>query len=113
MVARLNLTIPQGARFLKEIVWKTGTPLQPVDLTGYTAKAQIRQTYSSDLLADITSYITLGTTDGTITIDIPAEITLTYQWGMSAVWDLHMISSGEPDRLAEGRVILSPGVTRE
>ena len=40
--AVVNLTIYQGSTFMQEFQWKTGNPAVPVDLTGYTARMQIR-----------------------------------------------------------------------
>jgi hypothetical protein len=112
MATKQNLTIRQGGRFKKEWVWKTGSPPAPVNLSGYTAEAQIRQTYSGDLILDLEPYTTLGTTGGEITIDIPASATEDLNWVGEARWDLHLITGGNTERFFEGAVFLSLGVTR-
>ena len=38
----LDLYIEQGATYRKTLTWKTGSPATPVDLTGYTARLQVR-----------------------------------------------------------------------
>lgn len=41
--AKLKLTIDQGASFTKLFTWKAGPAQTPVDLTGCTARMQIRK----------------------------------------------------------------------
>ena len=40
--ANVDITIVEGGTFNKTYQWKTGDPLTPVDLTGYSAHMQIR-----------------------------------------------------------------------
>ena len=64
--ARRDLVIKQGATWLYPITWErpAGTP---VDISGFTARMQIRDdAYSSTVLVDMT------TANGRITIDGPA-----------------------------------------
>ena len=36
------ITITEGGTFSQKFQWKSGNPLSPVDITGYTSKMQIR-----------------------------------------------------------------------
>jgi len=108
---RNNLTIEQGATFSRTWTWLAGDV--PVDLTGYTADAQIRQhPTSGTVVLDLASYLTLGGAAGTILLEIPDETTATFTIPAPAYWDLHLIVGGVITRLLEGKVYLSEGVTR-
>lgn len=114
MVAKYNFTIYQGETFDKTLTWKTGDPKNPVDLTGYTARMQIRKKYGSSILLELTtenSRISLGTTAGTIQIIISASDTAAIDWS-SAIYDLELISgSGIVKRLLQGTIKVSREVT--
>lgn len=104
----LRLRNPDGA---------DGTQGAPIDLTGYTARMQIRPTVgSSDILMQLTSELGGGITivgaTGTVTVLIGDGATagITWRW---AVYDLEIESaSGETTRLLKGEVEVSPEVTR-
>jgi hypothetical protein len=115
--AKLKLKIDQGSDFVKSLTWKAGDPTPvPVDITGFTARMQLRQTVtSSTVLLELTTEnggITLGGVLGTINIAATAVQTaaLTQK---SAVYDLEMVyPGGAVRRLIEGTVTISPEVTR-
>lgn len=114
--AKLKLTIEQGATFRKTLTWKTGTPALPVDLTGCTARMQIRQEISSPTaLVSLTSEagdIVLGGALGTIEIIMTATATAALTW-VEAVYDLEIVfASGDVTRLVYGPVAVSQEVTR-
>lgn len=100
--------------------WVSGgvlTYYTPVDLTGYTARMQVRASAAADaVLLDLTTEnggITLGTTDGTVTCTATATQTAALTFG-TGVYDLELVDgSGVVTRLAEGSVCLSREVTRE
>ena len=115
--SKVNLSIQQGATFRKKITWKTGTPATLVDLTGYTARMQIREEVVAEAvlieLSTANSRITLGGAAGTIELYLPPSVTEAIDWE-SGVYDLELV---EPDginvvRLFEGSVTISPEVTR-
>ena len=88
----------------------------PVDVTGYTADMQIRQTIASSTIlyeaSTANGAIVMGTTDGTITLTIPATDTANFTWNRG-VYDLNMTSpTGVVTRLLQGYAIVSPEVTR-
>jgi len=93
----------------------------PWDLTGYTARMQVRKYMeSSTTIAQLTTEnlstnrITLGNPDpedGTITLFMRAEDTRSIT--VSGVYDIEIISpSNEVDRILQGEFVLSPEVTR-
>lgn len=81
-----------------------------VDVTGLTVVCQVRDAPGGTLLVDLTSSITVGNTDGKLTLD--AIPTLTDDLLQQAVWDLKLVyGDASVDRLLEGRVILDPAVS--
>lgn len=114
---RLNLTIYQGADYVKPFVWKTGEPPLPVNMTGYTIRCQFRSKQPSpDILFLLTTENgRINITDpvnGAFQLRILAADTTLINF-KSAVYDLEFISpSGFVTRLLEGSVTISPEVTR-
>ena len=111
-----NITIEQGADFSLQFTWKdeNGTP---VDLSAYSARMQIRETFDSDeYLVSLTSAVggglTLGGSNGTVLIDISSSVTATLA-NQDAVYDIEMLSaSNYVTRLMQGTVYVSREVTR-
>lgn len=110
-----DILIEQGATFQLNLVWKDSLGA-PINLTGYTARMQVRQKIAdaAPLLSFTTENgaITLGGTAGTIAIVGLATLTdaLTVK---SGVYDLELVSGGGiVTRLIEGAVTISPQVTR-
>jgi len=112
----LDLSMYQGASWDYSLTWTTGGTA--VNLTGYSARMQIRESYdSTSLVMSLTSGtgITLGGTAGTILLAAAATATA----GIDAtpnkqyVYDLELVSgSGTVTRLVEGNVLVYPEVTR-
>lgn len=111
--ATYDFEIEQGTTLNKGLVWK-GSTGAPVDLSGYTARMQLRPSVSSDtVLLDLTTEnggITLGGALGTITLHFTAAQTAALPKG--GVYDLEMIIDGNVTRLIQGAVSLSKEVTR-
>ncbi len=110
-----DITIDKGASFEESITWTTEEK-KPVDLTGATAKMQIRKTVeSANAILSISSLsreIKLGGKDGTIHIEIPPRLTskITESTG---VYDLTVSwPTGRVVRLLGGSVKFIKGVTR-
>lgn len=113
---KLSLKIDQGATFTKVVTWKTGKPPVPVDLTGATARMQIRATLEApEVLLELTTTnggITLGGVDGTVTLRIEATATAALTW-RTGVYDLEVeFADHTVRRLLSGGVSVSPEVTR-
>lgn len=121
MTFKMKLEINQGATFRKKFVWKVagddGADPVAVDLTGYTAKMQVRATVEATAvlveLSTTNSRITLGGTTGEIELYLSPAVTDAFTW-KSGVYDLELTSaSGEIERLLAGAVTVVPGVTRD
>ncbi len=113
--------IRKGATFVKDYVWKTGPDeltVVPVDLSGWTARAQVREKYdSATALLDITTtpgvhgVITLSAL-GEIVITVPASAT-TGITATTGVFDLELVDgAGFVKNFAGGAVVFYPEVTR-
>ena len=109
------MTIEQGATFSRVITWEDseGTP---INLTDYTAEAQVRRTYASDSeLVAMTATIT-DAGAGEITLGLTAEQTEALPENSTSsvyVWDLELTSSGgQVTRLLQGTVRVSPEATK-
>lgn len=116
MPALYDIKIYQGQAFKLHLVWKDGAEV-PIDVTGYTARMQIRRSVrSSEVLFELSSAagegITLGTVNGVIDLRISAEDSSAFTF-RSGVYDLELTPpDGEVVRLIQGGVTVSPEVTR-
>jgi hypothetical protein len=115
--AKLKFTIYQGATFRKRLRWSSKATGTPIDLTGCTARMQVRaEITSADILLELTTEnggITLGGAAGTIDLYVSDEATGAFTWD-GGVWDLEIVHpSGEVTRLCQGSVSVSPEVTRD
>lgn len=113
--AKLDIYIEQGATFTLGLVWKDANS-DPIDLTGYVARMQLRSNISSEEVEmEITSTdgeITLGGAAGTISIWAPPAKTslITSKKG---VYDLELEApNGDVFRVIQGSAQISPEVTR-
>jgi hypothetical protein len=109
-----DLCIQQGATFTKVITWKRDGAL--VNLTGWTARMQIRATTeAATALIDLTTEngrIALGGTAGTITLTISATDTAALTAGRG-VYDLELVSPGGlVTNLMGGVVSIPRNITR-
>ena len=114
MSQTINWTVGQGETWSLNLTWKdsSGTP---VNLTGYSARMQARETYaatSTVLSLTSGSGITLGGTAGTIGISVGAATTAAIG-AATYVWDLEVVSGGSAvTRLVQGNLVVTPEVTR-
>lgn len=105
---RVDLVIPQGATFTTTFTWKIdGTP---VNLTGYTGAAKIRDTFDGSVLASFT--VSLGGSAGTVTCSLSALTTGGLSAPAQGVWDLELTSGSTVRRLLAGNVRVTPQVTQ-
>ncbi len=126
---RKDLVIEQGATFVLDFVWhledpdEPGEPGSPVDLTGSTARMQVRKSQQSPILVDARSTgdsprIILGGNTGRIIVTLTDEDTdlLTSK---KALYDLEVkFPAGAPHngrvvRLLKGAVDVDPNITQE
>ena len=110
-----KLKIPQGETYRHTFHYRDSVTGAIIDLTGYTARMQIRASvesatklYDSTTLGDIT----VSGSFGDVLLEIPAAVTTAWTF-RNAVYDLEIIDgSGKVTRLVQGTVIVSPEVTR-
>jgi hypothetical protein len=108
----LNLRMFQGATFRYALTWLEDDV--PKNLTGYTARMQVRHTVDSLTTVvdiDTDNGITLGGEFGTIELEVPAEDTTDVPPGLY-VYDLELVDGDVVTRLVEGSFYVSPEVTR-
>lgn len=117
---KVKLVIYQGATFRKTLTWKVApdedSPKTPVNLTGCTARMQVRaKVGASEVLLSLTTEnggIALGGAAGTVELLIDDEATAAITW-TSGVYDLEIVfPGGQVRRLMYGSVSVSPEVTR-
>lgn len=112
---RLNMECYQGASFDYTLTWQTGGT--PVNLSGYSARMQVRDGFDGgSAIVNLTSGtgITLGGTAGTIVVALTAIQTAAIDATPSGqyVYDLELVSGSTVTRLVEGNFLVSPEVTR-
>lgn len=113
------LKIYQGATLDQLYTWKAGPDRQsltPVDLTGCTARMQIRSRVEShEVLMSFSTddgSIVLGGTAGTVQLKKTDEETSAITWS-KGVFDIKVeFSDGSDTRFLQGDVEVSKGVTR-
>lgn len=111
----LDLNCYQGASFDYTLTWQTNGA--PVNLTGYTARMQVRDGYDgATAVVSLTSGsgITLGGTAGTIALALTPTVTAAIDATPSGqyVYDLELVNGSAVTRLVQGNFIVSPEVTR-
>ena len=105
-----NIFIDQGADFSITVDVSDANGNQ-LNLTGYTAAAQMRKTYeSSSISATFTTSIPAA--DGQVTLSLTDTVTTALSPGRY-VYDL-VVTDGSSisTRVVEGQAIVTPGVTR-
>lgn len=115
--ANLDLTIYKGSTFVKSIQWKTGDPAVAVDLTGCTARMQVRKNpCDSAILESLTTengkIVITEPLNGKLEIRISAQTSSAYTF-ISGVYDLELVfPNGIVIRIIEGGFTAVPEVTK-
>jgi hypothetical protein len=122
---RYSFVLEQGATFNIQLDWKDGDS-NPIDLTGYHARMQLRPTVeSSEVILSLSSsldesgsgiFLSGSTNDlplvsGSVAIYISANTSENLDFN-EAYYDLEMVNGANVTRLIEGKVKLSKNVTR-
>jgi hypothetical protein len=109
----LNLTCKQGSTFTRRLTYKINNVI--VNLTGYTARMQVRPDHASQNLIlnlSVGNGITIDGEHGTVSITVTASTTASIP-ASTYVYDIELIA---PDttvqRILEGKFIVTPEVTR-
>ena len=111
MSASYNIVCEQGTTF--NFVFTIKNNETPWDLTNYTATMTVRPFVGASttvVVATTSNYITLGTTNGRVTVNIPANITAGFKAGSNA-YDLILNSGSEITRILEGQFVVTAAVT--
>jgi len=110
MAIKANLVIDQGATFAAtvDVEHANGTPF---DLTDYTVAAQARKNYASSTAITFTTYHTGANAE--IIMTLSANTTSNIEPGRY-LYDVESTSTvtGAVDRVIEGIVTVTPGITR-
>jgi len=114
----LPIKIDQGAKFELPITYLDADQ-EPIDLTDYTAKMQIRVAAGADeaiitLTTDPDGGIVIDGPNGKITVSIPATETADFSAPWEGFYDLKVIPPNAPEdaeRVLQGSVCISPAVT--
>tara|TARA_S200002703_G_C3717216_1_gene220330 strand:+ start:163 stop:507 length:345 start_codon:yes stop_codon:yes gene_type:complete len=113
MAQYANIIIDQGSSFARKITVraKGGTAF---DLTNYTARGQLRKSYTSLTAVTFTSTIT-NSVGGEITISLTTPQTTAIKAGRY-VYDVEIVPNGSPEdgviRVIEGQVTVTPRATQ-
>ena len=110
MAALSNIYIDQGADFTT-VISLTDSNNEALNLTGYSALAQIRKTYGSTTIS-ATFGTALTTTTGQLTMTLADTITAAMDSGRYVYDVLLTDGSGDKTRVLEGQAILTPGVSK-
>jgi hypothetical protein len=111
---KYNIVCPQGSTYEQEFIYSINDVV--VNLTGYTARMQVREKYTStsailSLTTENGRIVIVGSL-GKITVNIPSATTA----GITAkdyIYDLELVSSSNKvTRLFEGKFMVTPEVTR-
>lgn len=111
---RYRQACEQGATFKRRIVLKDSEGL-PLNLTGYTAKMEVRKAPGYEpalfsLTTDEDGGLTIDAASGSVEIEIDDDTTATASPG-NYRYDLKIEADGKSTRVLEGRFDVTPGVT--
>ena len=110
MAALSNFYIDQGSDF-STTVSLTDSNGDVLNLTGYSALAQIRKTHGSTTIAG--TFTTVLTADsGQLALSLTDTVTAAMDSGRYVYDVLLTDGSGDKTRVLEGQAILTPGVSR-
>ena len=110
MAALSNIYIDQGSDF-STIISLTDSNGDVLNLSGYTALAQIRKTYGSTTIAG-TFTTSLAADTGQLTMSLTDVVTTAIASGRYVYDVLLTDGSGDKTRVLEGQAVLTPGVSR-
>ena len=109
MATKANITIDQGTTFSTTISL-TDDNGEPINLTGYSGRSQMRKHYTSSNSQSFT--VTLGEVSGTVALGLTATQTANLVPGRY-VYDVEVVSGANVvSRIIEGIVTVTPEVTR-
>lgn len=111
----INIVLEQGTNWIEGLIWENKSTNLPNDLTGYTARLQVREKYDDPLpfleMTTANNGIILGNNQGTIDIVfIPATTSgLTI---LKGYYELMVYApGGQIIPLAKGTILIRPALT--
>ena len=116
MAKTIDLYIDQGSDFLAILPPVTRPNGSVLNLTGYTASAVMRRSFSGELAVEFTSTVT-NAAQGLITLSLGNDITidlLTIYAGIGDRWVYDVVltdGSAKITKIFEGQVFVNPGAT--
>lgn len=107
-----HLLIDQGSTFATDVEVTDDNDV-PLDLTGYTARAQLRKSYGSNSSTAFTVTIKSPTTAGQLAISLSSTQTTALKAGRY-VYDIEIVRTSDSTvtRILEGIITVTPEVTR-
>lgn len=118
VAAKIDLIIEKGAKFSKTMKWLNSLK-QPIPMSGWSARMQVRSSSSAATkILDLTTAnggITLGASDGTITLYVSGTATAAITYTGMAVYDLELIdpaATDDPVKFCRGSVSFVEEVTK-
>lgn len=110
-----DITIPQGSAWNRTwpVVDSTGAPLT---VTGWSVRGQVRASPADAVLFEWNTTPAAGkgpasVSGATVTVALLGTESAAWTW-RRAVYDVYLTSpAGEPTRIVEGSIIISPSVT--
>lgn len=109
-----NILCDQGATLTRTLTWKDSAGAA-INLTGYTARMQVRaDVESTSTVLSLTTEnggIALGGAAGTILLTVTATLTTALTAG-DYVYDLELVTGSTVTRLVQGQFTVRPEVTR-
>ena len=110
MAIYANINIDQGTDFFS-VITVEGSDGNIFNLTGYSARGQVRKTYASNTAYDLATAIN-NPTSGLINISLSSTQTASMRPG-SYVYDVEIVDAyNVVTRVVEGQVEVTPRVTR-
>lgn len=108
---RYDIVIDQGSDFALQFSIKEDSI--PKDITGYSARAQLRKTTKATTVSASFVCTVLDAANGIIKMELPNSVSAALEEGMY-VYDLEIYTANDAlvTRLLEGKVTLTPEVTR-
>ena len=109
MATVYNLTIDQGSTFSTSIIVSDDVGVAR-DLNSYSARGQLRRSYSST--SNVSFTININDPDnGEFTVSLSADQTANLKYGRY-VYDIEIYNGGSVERILEGIVTVYPEVTK-
>ena len=114
MAKHVDLLIDQGSRWMAVI----SVPVEWLaDLTGYSARGYVKASRTlggASVLFEFDAYMTVDPAEGTVTIDLPADVSTAWTW-TEGVYDMELFDSSPANdvRFMQGKIKVDKEVTTQ